>query len=78
MRNNIDWSKGKANILMQRYVDEIRAVEAKYDRLISEDLVCSTDAPHICARRELNDNPDSKTRKKVCKVGGWRKRLFGR
>jgi len=75
-KNNIDWSKGRANELMQRYVDEIRSVEAKWDKRIAKELGCTPDAVHIKQRREMNDNPDAKNR--VTKIKGWQQRLFGK
>ena len=78
MGKRIDWSKGKANELLQEYTDEIRATEAKWDKRIAKELGCTQDAVHIEERREMNDNPDAKNRKKVTKVKGWQNRLFGK
>lgn len=77
-RKHINWSKGRANELLQQAADEIRSVEAKWDKRASEELGCTPDAFHIELRREMNDNPDSKNHKRVTKVKGWQHRLFGK
>jgi len=77
-RKKIDWSKGRANELLQMYVDEILSVEAKMDNRIAKELGCTPDAIHIELRRVMKDNPDSKNRKRITKVKGWQKRLFGK
>jgi len=77
-KKRIDWSKGRANELLQQAADEIRSMEAKWDKRASEELGCTPDAFHIELRREMKDNPDSKNHKKVTKVKGWQNRLFGK